>query len=46
MSVANVVLSKAGGGNEHSGGVQLVSGSAEHQQLANFLNLLVQYLAQ
>jgi hypothetical protein len=39
---ANFVLSKATGGNEHSGGVQIVAGSAEAQRFAAFLNLLTQ----
>jgi hypothetical protein len=43
---ASFVLSKASGGNEHSGGVQLASGSAAHQNFAQFLNLLSQDLGQ
>lgn len=43
---ANFVLSKASGGNEHSGGVQLMPGSSEYQQFGSFLNLLAQDLGQ
>jgi hypothetical protein len=43
---ANFILSKASGGNEHSGGMQLSSSSAEYQSFSNFLNLLAQDLAQ
>ena len=39
---AAYVLSKATGGNEHSGGVQIPAGSAQAQRFASFLDLLSQ----
>jgi len=38
------ILSKATGGSNHSGGVQLTAGTAEYRSFENFLNLLAEDL--
>ena len=42
---ADFILTKASGGNQHSGGVQLTPGSADYRDLSDFLNLLAQELS-